>query len=564
MQDTDRIKERIDIVEFIGRYVELKKAGINYSGLCPFHGEKTPSFIVSPERNRYKCFGCGRDGDIFTFLMETEGYDFPQALEKLAKEAGIELKKTRKKDSRLEKLFKINDAAQAAFVSEYKKNSKIQNYVLENRGISSDSVERFQIGYAPSRFAILSSLKSEFKESLSEKNIDDSGLFSANNKKSSRFNDRLIFPIHNVNGKIVGFSGRQVPGNDFGPKYLNTPETPIFHKREILYGLFFAKEEIRKKDYVVVVEGQIDVISSHQIDRRNCVAPLGTALTKEQLQQLKKFTDKIVFIYDNDKAGQKALLKSVLMANELGFVSYAANPKPAGDFDELCKTDKAHALKISQPRTDAYTYIISVANAATDTTTLAGIKYLQRLHNQFVDSVREDERKWYEDKFDSIVHGEGPSTDASSRPQNKRKSSARFSPEEQLLGILHHSSGSETIKKFNHRYFSEPLLKQIIKTFKESSVKSLTELREELEDQNLIDQLDRITLLFNPGEQQSSDEEIKQRYLKLRVEYLDRELKIIPKLLRSATAQQDSDREAELIERQKKLILLKRKYDKNI
>ena len=226
----EEIKERLDIVQVVEKYVELRPTGKNYSGRCPFHQEKTPSFIVSPDIQRYKCFGCGKSGDIFNFVQEIESLDFPETLEKLAKQAGVELQKT-PVNSKYKRLEEINYLATKYYYKELKADKKASEYIKE-RQFKDEIIKEFGVGYAPRYPKLLDYLQKEGKFNKSE--LLESGLFTLKeNKVREKFYDRIMFPIRSTRGKVVGFSGRIMPGNDYGPKYMNTPETPIFHKKKI-------------------------------------------------------------------------------------------------------------------------------------------------------------------------------------------------------------------------------------------------------------------------------------------------------------------------------------------
>jgi len=241
----EEIRGKLDIVDVVGKYVQLKQAGKNYSGKCPFHLEKTPSFIVSPELQRYKCFGCGESGDIFTFVQKIENIDFPETLEKLAKEASVTLRKQRV-NTTYERLEDINKKAAIYFFRQLKdkKGIKALEYV-KNRGIKDESIKSFGIGYSPGGIELLSYIQSETKYSKEE--LLASGLFvEKEGKLRSKFYKRVMFPIRSSSGKVIAFTGRVLPDNDYGPKYMNSPETPIYHKKDNLYGQYESRQEIRK------------------------------------------------------------------------------------------------------------------------------------------------------------------------------------------------------------------------------------------------------------------------------------------------------------------------------
>ena len=353
----EEIRNKLDIVDQINKYLELKTAGKNFLGLCPFHTEKTPSFIVSPELQRYKCFGCGESGDIFNFVQKVEGIDFPEALEKLAKEAGVELKKP-KVNSHIAKLYEINKLAGRYFYTQLKKHTEAIEYI-ESRGFDQDSIYKFAVGYTPGGFTLLDYLqKGESK--FNRKELLDSGLFSLkNNKLRSKFFKRIMFPIRSTSGKVIGFSGRILPGNDKGPKYMNTPETPIYHKKDNVFGQYESRKAIRKEDLVIFCEGQTDVISAHQFGYENIVAPLGTALTIEQLKSLSKLTKNFLFVFDSDSAGQEAMKRALLLISQLNLQAYGASVEPYKDIDEMLQDNPKKLKTLIRKKTDLFTFLLN-------------------------------------------------------------------------------------------------------------------------------------------------------------------------------------------------------------
>ena len=354
----EEIRNRLDIVDIVGKYVQLKQAGKNHSGRCPFHVEKTPSFIVSPELQRYKCFGCGESGDIFNFVQKIENIDFPETLEKLAKEAGITLRK-QNVNTEFQRLEEINKRAAIYFFKELKndRNAKVLEYV-HSRGITDESIQSFGIGYSPGGFGLLDFIQKENKYSKAE--LLSSGLFvEKEGKLKGKFFKRVMFPIRSSSGKVIAFTGRILPDNDFGPKYMNSPETPIYHKKENLYGQYESRQETRKQDFVIMCEGTTDVISAHQIGIKNIVAPLGTALTKEQLEKISKLTKNILFLFDSDAAGQGALEKAFVLSQELSLNTYATNTLPYKDIDEMIRDNSKKFKSLVKKRIDAYTYLLT-------------------------------------------------------------------------------------------------------------------------------------------------------------------------------------------------------------
>ena len=311
--NVEQIKSRLNITEVVQSYVKLQKAGANLKANCPFHMEKTPSFFVSPARESWHCFGCGRGGDMFSFIMEIEGVEFVEALKILANRAGIELQKTdlKEKNERV-RLIQLMEDAKAYFENELKKKAEVIEY-LKKRGMKGETAKSFGVGFAPEGWRNLRDyLKSK---GYADQEMEKAGMVI---KPSyyDRFRNRIMFPIANGSGEIVGFSGRIFGPEtaESGGKYINTPQTVLYDKSKILYGFDKAKNEIRKKDLCILVEGQMDVIMSHQIGLENTVAVSGTALTHEHLKLIKRLTQNLVAAFDKDTAGLNATERAVSMA----------------------------------------------------------------------------------------------------------------------------------------------------------------------------------------------------------------------------------------------------------
>ena len=312
----EEIRNRCDIVDIISEYVHLKQAGKSFKGLCPFHGEKTPSFMVSPEKQLFHCFGCGEGGNVFNFLMKYEKISFFEAVKMLAKKSGVSLPVDEEKENFLnrqkERLYKLNNLA-ANYYREclFKTNQgkKIINY-LKKRGINDTSVEKYKLGYAPSGWDALANFlkkKGYSYEELTKARIINKSKIEG--KYIDYFRDRIIFPIFNLSGRVIGFGGRVL--DDSLPKYINSPETLVYNKGSNLYSLNFAKEDIRKKGYLIIVEGYTDVLITQQYEFDNVAASLGTALTARQIDLIKRFTDMVLIAYDADSAGNMATLRSL-------------------------------------------------------------------------------------------------------------------------------------------------------------------------------------------------------------------------------------------------------------
>ncbi|OWZ83077.1 DNA primase [Natranaerobius trueperi] len=323
----ERIRQECDLVDIVSGYVNLKKYGKNYQGLCPFHNEKTPSFNVSPDKQLYYCFGCGAGGDVFNFIEEIEKLNFVESCEKLANLIGLNFTRDHSNQDISEELKekesikKINKYAANFFryvLLKTETGKKARSY-LQERGLNKETIDNFYLGYAPDSWRGLSDflMKKGFPEEL----LIKAGLSNQNKQGTNiydRFRDRIIFPIANQRGEILGFGGRLLKENDKQPKYLNSPETPVFNKRKILYGLNLAFKNIRKEEQAIIVEGYTDVIASYQEGVPIAVASLGTSLTEEQARIIKYNTNKVLIAYDADSAGESATLRGLELLQTMG------------------------------------------------------------------------------------------------------------------------------------------------------------------------------------------------------------------------------------------------------
>ena len=336
----EEVRMKNDIVDVVSQYVKLNKRGSTYFGLCPFHNEKTPSFSVTPAKQMYYCFGCGAGGNVFNFVMEYENYTFGEALKHLADRAGVQLPKieysgeAKKKAERRAALLEINKLAAGYFYYQLRRESGRQAHeYLTGRGLSEETIRKFGLGYSDKYSDDLYKyLKSK---NYSDELLRDSGLFNVDERRGmyDKFWNRVIFPIMDVNNRVIGFGGRVM--GDGKPKYLNSPETTIFDKSRNLYGLNVARTT--RKNYLILCEGYMDVISMHQAGFTNAVASLGTALTSGHASLLKRYTQEVLLLYDSDDAGVRAALRAIPILREAGVSSRVVNLKPHKDPDEFIK-----------------------------------------------------------------------------------------------------------------------------------------------------------------------------------------------------------------------------------
>ncbi len=328
MSQAEEIKSKVDIVELIREYFPLNKAGKNFKGLCPFHSEKTPSFMVSPQLQIFKCFGCGKSGDVFTFLTEYEKMDFTEAIEFLAKRTGVKLERVRfaPEDRIKKRILEINHLAAEFYhflLVKHEVGKTALNY-LQRRGLELETLREFKLGFSPLKANAVADFLLKKKYAPSE--ILQSGLVIPSRYGPSslfdRFKGRVVFPLYDHRQNIVGFSGRTIPGINYGTsdlaKYINTSETKVYHKGKMLYGLWLSKEAIKKANEVIVVEGEFDLISPWQAGIKNLVAIKGTAFTEDQVSLLKRFSENLVLALDADFAGDVAAIRSIEIAERAG------------------------------------------------------------------------------------------------------------------------------------------------------------------------------------------------------------------------------------------------------
>lgn len=385
MTDIELIKSKLDIVDIVGSYLpDMKRAGNNYKARCPFHGEKTPSFMVNPALQIYKCFGCGKGGDVINFLQEIEGLEFSEALKLSAEKAHVELTQhisqvSKKEEEEKKKIIEANTLAAKFFhylLTNHQSGKKGRDYATK-RGMNAEVIKEFLMGYAPNSKENLK--KFLLKKGFNEVDLIRWGLLverteGYSNKKViiDKFRNRLIHPIFNIKGEVIGFSGRYIGQSDNAPKYLNSPETIVFKKNEQLYGLFQARESMRQSKFVIIEEGNVDILSSHRVGIGNIVAPLGTAFTENQAKLLKRYVDEFYFCFDTDKAGINALIKSIGIAENMGVQHKTIDVSPYKDPDELImKEPKGWENRVSNPL-NSLDYLINVFSKECDLSSVDG------------------------------------------------------------------------------------------------------------------------------------------------------------------------------------------------
>ncbi len=359
MTPVEQIKEKLSIVDVVSSYVKLEKAGLYFKARCPFHNEKTPSFFVSPQRGSYHCFGCGRGGDIFSFVQEIEGAEFKEALKTLAERAGVKLQSFSKENRPDDTLYRVMEEA-ASF---YEKNlSQSARDYLKARGLTDETIKEFRLGYTRSGWSVLyDHLKSA---GFDDTAIERAGL--ASRGKSGffdRFRDRIMFPITDASGRVIAFTGRTFSPDGKAPedaaKYVNSPETPLYNKSQVLYGYDKAKRDIMKENFCVVVEGQMDLIMAHQAGTKNSVAVSGTALSEQHLRLIKRFTDRIAFSFDSDSAGVSASKRGIDIALSQGFDVSAISVPESKDPADCIKENPELWHNAVQARVHIITFLLS-------------------------------------------------------------------------------------------------------------------------------------------------------------------------------------------------------------
>ncbi|NMC36680.1 DNA primase, partial [Candidatus Beckwithbacteria bacterium] len=378
MGDKEDVRSKLDIVDFIGQRIQLKPAGRNFKGLCPFHQEKSPSFFVSPERQMYKCFGCGKSGDVFSFYMEQEGVGFSEALRDLAQQAGVELTNFQPTQdfTHKQKLIEISLAAADFYhylLTKHQIGKKALEY-LQERGVTPTQIRDFKLGYAPDNWQALTDFLTK-KKKFHLNDLEETGLTIKSDRGGyDRFRGRVMFPLYDHRGNLVAFSGRILPWTDDGKsgKYINSPETPIYHKSQMLFPLHMVKDAIRKANNVVIVEGELDVLASLRANIGYTVAVKGSALTDQQVKLLNRYCQTITLALDADSAGVAAAKRAITVAQAAEMNIKVVELSQGKDPDELVKTDPAAWRQVVKQAVGVYDFFLAQTQKNHDSLTIDG------------------------------------------------------------------------------------------------------------------------------------------------------------------------------------------------
>lgn len=447
MDDVEKIKQKLDIVDVIGSVVQLKKAGRNFKAPCPFHGEKTPSFVVSPERQIFHCFGCQKGGDMFTFIQDYENVTFSEALKELAARAGVKLTASPARTDRERKqdlIYSLNHLSSQFYnylLLSHTAGQHALRYLLEERKMTIPLIKTFNLGYAPNNDALAKYLIG--KKKYKEEDLLLAGLaYQKGRYVSDFFRNRIIFPIIDHRGNTVAFSGRQLDPESYGGKYVNTKETPVYVKGDTLFGLNLAREGIKKEGKVIIVEGEFDVITAHKEGITNIVAVKGTALTENQIKLLKRFTQKFVFCFDTDLAGTEAQRRSISMIENEGITATVIVPPEGKDPDELLNENPVAFKKAVKDDKNVYDFVIESAVAANDKNTSDGKKnildktlpFLAVIQNEV---IREHYLKKLAETLDTSIEAVTREADKKIKPEQVVPAAAPASglPREEILEI---------------------------------------------------------------------------------------------------------------------------------
>ena len=534
MQDAkEEIRARLSVEDVVGQYVELKRAGRNLKGRSPWGVDKTPSFMVSPEKGIWHDFSANKGGDIFAFVMEVEGIGFREALEKLAGQAGVDLSKysggdknvTRKKSRAREALALATKYYQACLM----RSKTVCEYVFYKRNLNRGTVKEFKIGYAPaSGKALVNVLK---KRGFDENELDSAGLL--NRFKGDMFRDRMMVPFIDTTGNVIGFTARIIGKGE--PKYLNTPETLLFNKSRFIFGLYQAKEAIRRNGYVVIVEGNMDVISSHQAGVKEAVATSGTAMTEQHLKALASLTSDIRLAYDGDEAGVRATERAIMLAGDLGIdLTVISDYHGAKDPDELIQKDPKlwqEAVNKSEPAVD---WLLKKYEESVDLSSVMGKRKYSDIALKMLGYIKDEvEKASYEEKVAKKLNVEvGILRDKGKRLEDKLKQSSKKYMKKPKTGIV-----DDKIKKIENSLLA-------LKVFG-----GITKVQIPIEVPEDDTKLDELELIYNAEHQDANARNLEEeaRELLLRYNAEIKKQKIAELNEKLANTDEDSDEYSEIL-----------------
>lgn len=476
MDQVSQIRSKADIVSLISEYLPLKKMGRNFKANCPFHNEKTPSFVVSPERQIWHCFGCSKGGDAFTFLMEYERLEFPEALRILAQRVGIKLERftgfSGETSSKKEKIYKLNRQVMDFYhyiLLKHNAGKRALNYILEKRKIKEKIIETFMLGFSPVSAHALSDYLIKKKEYKKEDLIDAGLAYYRSGGIFDFFAGRIMFPLFDHRNNIIGFSGRVMDSSDQDSKYINTRETFVYHKGDVFFGLNITKENIKKENQAIIMEGELDVISSFQTGITNAVAVKGTALTENQVSLISRFAQKVTLCFDEDKAGEAAIKRSLQNLEKKGLTTTVIVIPNGKDPDESIKDNPYSFKKAVKEDINVYDYLISKNLTNFNKKTAEGKKKIGDELLPIIFGIENEivKEHYYkklslelETSYESIVKQvqrlEKKQTDNLNIVSLKDKKNRKEILEEYLLALLFQSKNIETlIKKIKNLVFEE-------------------------------------------------------------------------------------------------------------
>lgn len=564
---TEEIKSRLNIVEVLGGYIQLKKAGTNYKAVCPFHNEKTPSFMVSASKQIWHCFGCGLGGDIFEFIKQIENVEFPQALRMLADRAGVELRKPTAQEVELGKqrdsLHEINQAAAVYYQKVLWESPSIQARealeYLRKRGLSDQTIKKWFLGYSPDDFHYLENF---LAKTFKKEDIARAGLIIKKEDGTyfDRFRGRIMFPILNLAGDAVGFTGRLIHEQPNTGKYINSPETPVYNKSEVIYGMYQAKNSIRKLNRAILVEGNMDVISCHQAGFQDSIASSGTAITSDQLAVVRRYCENLLFAFDSDSAGSNATRRALELALALGFNVKIVELKSAKDPDELIKKGLGSWQKAVDSAPNYIEYFFNklfsdydpesvdgkrqitkelvplIANASDPITRAHFVRKLSNKINVMEKAV------W--DLLDKIKKPKPPAKLAD--PERPRKD-RRQVLEEQTLGLVINlgAAGQEALADLSETDFTGPNA-ELFKVLKESKgkVSLIKKTRPELA--GLVELLSFASENEMKEQGLVPEQELRRAARELKRSTLKRRMEILASELRQAETEKDAEKVSKL------------------